>query len=247
MTDIKAFLVRGALAGLVGGILAALFQWLVTEDQVRKAIAIEEAAAAASGDAHAHEHFSRGQQVIGGMLATGLYGVLLGLVFAVVAALLWARLPGRGGFGRAIRLATAAFVAWFLVPNLKYPANPPAVGDPDTVNERTLLYIAIVVISLVLAFLAWELWRRLTAREVEGAPRFAAVVGGYAVALGIVYLVLPPNRDAVEVPANLVWHFRLDSIAQNAILWVALGTVFGWLADRAIERRAVSLTASSSV
>jgi hypothetical protein len=235
MTDMKAFLWRGALGGLVGGLLAALFQWVVTEDQIRVALAIEQANAAPGGEA---PMFDRSEQVIGGMLATGLYGLLLGVVFAIGCAVLWAMLPGRGVFGRAIRLAAVVYGVWFVVPNLKYPGNPPAVGDPGTVADRTRWYLMLIAISLIVAFLAWQAWRALTERGIDGAPRFAAVAGGYGLAIGLTYLVMPANPDPIEVPANLIWHFRLDVFAQNAILWLVIGTVFGWLGDRAVARAA---------
>jgi hypothetical protein len=241
MNDIKGFLWRGALGGLIGGLVAALYQWAATEDQIRKALAIEEANAAPGGE---DPLFSRSEQVFGGMVATGLYGLCLGVVFAVACAVLWPELPGKGAFGKAIRLATVAFAAWFVVPNLKYPGNPPAVGDSDTVGERTSWYLVLVASSLVLVFLAWQLWRHLTDRGVEGAPRFAAVAGGYAVAVGLLFVLMPANPDPVEVPANLIWHFRLDVFAQNVLLWITLGTVFGWLGDRARDARSTDVDAS---
>jgi hypothetical protein len=35
----------------------------------------------------------------------------------------------------------------FLVPALKYPANPPAVGDPETIYYRQTLYVIFIAIS----------------------------------------------------------------------------------------------------
>jgi hypothetical protein len=234
MNDIKAFIWRGALAGVLGGIAAALFQWAVTEDQIRVALEIEAANSSGRGD----EMFSRGEQVFGGMLAAGLYGLCIGVVFGIACAALWHTLPGRSVFGRASRLAAVAFVAWVLVPALKYPANPPAVGDPDTVGERTVSYLGLMGVSILLAYLAWELWQRLGARGLEGAERFAAVAGAYLVAVTVAYLVFPANPDANGAPANLIWHFRLDSIGGNALLWLVLGTSFGWLGDRSGRGRA---------
>ena len=232
MNNIKAFLGRGALAGIAGGIAAALFQWLVTETQIRKALVLE-----AAHESGVHEEmFSRGTQVIGGMLGACLYGLFLGLIFGFVCALLWRGLPGHDVFTRSIRLATMIFVAWTLIPALKYPANPPGVGDPDTIGQRTAAYLALVVVSLIVLVLAWELWRTLTARGVQGAPRFAAVAAACLVAITLAFLVLPANPDPIDAPANLVWHFRLDSLAGNALLWLVIGTTFGWLGDRAIQR-----------
>ncbi len=232
MNDIKAFLGRGALAGLAGGVAAALFQWLVTEDQIRAALRIE--AAHQTGDHQ--EMFSRGTQVTGGMLAAGIYGTLLGLVFGFVCAALWRWLTGSSVFARSIRIASVVFVAWVLVPALKYPANPPSVGNPDTIGQRTASYLGLLTVSVALAFLAWELWRNLTARGVDGAKRFAAVAGGYLAVITLTYLILPPNPDRLDAPANLIWHFRIDSLAGNALLWLVIATVFGWLGDRAAAR-----------
>lgn len=243
MRNIKAFLGRGALAGIAGGIAAALFHLLVTERQIRQALAIE---AARESGAH-EEMFSRGTQVIGGMLGAGLYGVFLGLVFGFVCALLWSALSGRDVFTRSIRLAIVIFVAWTLVPALKYPANPPGVGDPDTIAQRTAWYLALALVSVLLLFLAWELWKQLTARGIEGAPRFASVTGAYLMAITVAYLALPANPDPIDAPANLIWHFRLDSLGGNALMWLVIGITFGWLGDRAIARAAAHPTSAESM
>ncbi len=243
MHNIKAFLGRGALAGIAGGVVAALFQWSVTERQIRQALAIE---AAREFGAH-EEMFSRGTQVIGGMLGACLYGVFLGLIFGFVCALLWSALSGRDAFTRSIRLAAVIFVAWTLVPALKYPANPPGVGNPDTVGQRTVSYLSLVLVSVLLAVLARELWKHLTARGIEGAPRFASVAGSYLLAITLAYLVLPANPDPIDAPANLIWHFRLGSLAGNALLWLVIGTMFGWLGDRAITRNTARPNTSESV
>ena len=79
MNNIKSFIGKGALAGLAGGTAAALFQWIVTEDQIRAALAIE----AAAGADHGNELVSRSTQVIGGMVTAGIYGTLIGVVFAM--------------------------------------------------------------------------------------------------------------------------------------------------------------------
>ena len=243
MRNIKAFLGRGALAGLAGGVATAVFHWLVTERQITQALAIE---AARETGAH-EERFTRGTQVIGGMLGSGLYGVFLGLIFGFVCALLWSSMPGRDVFARSIRLAIVVFVAWTLVPALKYPPNPPGVGDPETVGQRTASFLILLVVSLLILFLAWELWKRLTSRGIAGAPRFAAVAGAYTVAITIAYLVLPANPDPVNAPANLIWHFRINSLAGSALLWLVIGSTFGWLGDRSSPRVTARAAASESL
>lgn len=233
MNHIKSFLWRGALAGLTGGVTAALFQWIVTEDQIRKALAIEDATTA--GEVH-EEMFSRTTQVAGGMSAAVIYGVCIGLVFAFVLAILWRALPGTSAFHRSIHLAVVGFATWVLVPGLKYPPNPPAVGDPDTVGERTAAYLGLMLASLVVAYLCWMLWQRVSERQGNPGRRFAIVAGAYLAAITVLYLVFPANPDAIEVPATLIWHFRIDSFAGNALLWLVMGSTFGILADVAANR-----------
>jgi predicted cobalt transporter CbtA len=232
-TLLRAGLLGGAGAGLVG----ALVSWLVVEVPIRSALAIEEAreAAAEHGAAgHAHEElFTRNTQVIGGMLAVVLAGVVLGVVFAVVFARLRPELPGRTDFGRTLALALGGFVAVSLLPAIKYPANPPAVGDPDTVDTRTLYYISFLAASIALMAVVFALRQRMPARWPASWATTAGIllaVAGYAVLL----LLWPPTPDAIpaEVPAALIWQFRLSSLAELAALWVTLGFVSGLVLER---------------
>ena len=118
------------LAGLVAGVVAGLYSLLVTERAIEPALVLEEARAAA-GHAHGEgELFSRGEQLFGGFLGTVLAGVVLAVVFAVVYGAVRHRLPGRTDFARVVLLAAFGFGVLALLPALKIPANPPAVGDP---------------------------------------------------------------------------------------------------------------------
>jgi Probable cobalt transporter subunit (CbtA) len=49
-------------------------------------------------------------------------------------------LGGSSKVRREIQLSFM-FVVLFLVSALMYPANPPAVGDPETINYRQSLYL----------------------------------------------------------------------------------------------------------
>ena len=66
-------------------------------------------------------------------------------------------------------LAGAVTVA----PWLKYPPNPPAVGDPDTVGERERLYVLMIVLAALalagLAHLSARL-RRRAGPTTAGSP-----------------------------------------------------------------------------
>ncbi len=232
MNSIKAYLGRGALAGMAGGSSAALFQWLVTESQIRKALALE-----AAHEVGVHqEMFSRTTQVVWGMFAACLYGTFLGLMFAILCAAIWRYLPGRTMFARAMQTGLVVFATWSLIPALKYPANPPSVGNPDTISMRTTAYLLLIAVSIVVSLLAWMLWREVTARGFGGANRFVVVGSLYVAAITTAYLIFPSSPDPVDAPATLIWHFRIDSLAGNALLWLVLATSFGWLGDRALAR-----------
>jgi predicted cobalt transporter CbtA len=126
----------------------------------------------------------------------------------------------------------AGFAGVFLLPFLKYPANPPAVGDPDTIGRRTALYLLAVAWSVVATWGGWRAWRALRARGTPvhtAAPATLAVWVGLAAA-GLV--ALPTNPDPVNAPATLIWQFRLATLAGAATFWSVVGLVFGWLRVR---------------
>ncbi len=204
-----------------GGALALVLR-LVGEGPIGRAVALE-------GGGH-DELFSRGAQQLGGMVAAVLYGAALGAVFTLAYALVRHRLRTADDWRASVALAVAGFAAVFLLPFLKYPANPPAVGDPDTIGRRTALYLVAVAWSLVATWGGWRAWRTLVAKGVAvAAPATVAIW----VALATVGLVaLPANPDPVNAPATLIWQFRLATVAGAAAFWSVVGMVFGWLRVR---------------
>ncbi|HEX2298585.1 MAG TPA: CbtA family protein, partial [Pseudonocardiaceae bacterium] len=142
-------------------------------------------------------------------------------------------LPGRTDFGRAVTLALAGFVAVSLLPGLKYPANPPAVGDPETVGTRTLYYLSFLVAAVVLTLVVLAVSRRAPAHcpaSWTGTASVVLLVLGYAL-LGAVWPAGPDEIPA-DVPAGLIWQFRLSSLAELAAVWATLGLVTGLVLER---------------
>ncbi|MFJ6758194.1 CbtA family protein [Streptomyces sp. NPDC091273] len=230
----RTLLVRGMLAGLLAGVAAFLVAYLLGESKVDAAIAIEEAAAA--GHDHGEEApVSRALQATAG-LGTGvvLYAVALGGIAALVCCYALGRIGRFGPRATAALVTAALFVTVTLVPFLKYPANPPAVGDPETAGRRTALYLLMIALSALLAAGALILGRRL-------APKLgnwnASLVAGsaFVLVIGVSYAVLP-GIDEVPAgfPAALLWDFRLASLAIQTALWTTFGLAFGYLAERAL-------------
>lgn len=220
----RRLLKQGALAGVAGGAALALVLRMIGEGPIGRAIALE----GAGGD----EMFSRGTQQVGGMVAAVLYGAALGCVFTVAYAAVRHRLRTADDWRAAVSLAASGFVAVFLLPFLKYPANPPAVGDPDTIGKRTALYVLAVAWSLVATWGGWRAWRAFVEREVPVPTRAPATVAVWVALAAIGLVLLPSNPDPVNAPATLIWQFRLATLAGAATFWAVTGMVFGWLRVR---------------
>jgi len=221
-------------AGLLVGLLAGLFAFVVGEPVLDKAIALEEA----SDGAHHEEIFSRSTQKVGLFFATGLFGVTVGGVFGIVYAYFRDRLSAGSDLGRSISLSGAIFVGAFLIPFLKYPANPPSVGDPSTIRERTAAYFALVALSLLTMLVAWLPARALKARGFD-APRRRLMVGvGMVLVVAVLFLSLPAGPSAEGFPSGVLWAFRFSSLGTQVVFWAGLGLLFGWLCERARRKGA---------
>jgi predicted cobalt transporter CbtA len=228
---VRGLLVRGMLVGLGAGVLMFAFAVLFGEPQIDRAIAFEEAqSGAAAGDPPL---VSRPMQASLGLL-TGMvvYGVALGGIFALA----FAAVHGRVGHGRprvtAAVLALAGFVVVVLVPFLKYPSNPPAVGADETIGERTRLFFLMLAVSLFAALAALRLGRDFV-RRLGAWNGVLAAVAAYVVLVAAAQLVMPAINEAPEgFSSAVIWHFRIATLGVHAVLWTTLGLGFGALAER---------------
>lgn len=222
------------LAGVLAGVAAFLVAYLLGESQVDAAIAIEEAGSHDHGDAEAAP-VSRALQATAG-LGTGtlLYGIALGGIAALVYCYALGRIGRFGPRATALLVSGGLFVTVSLVPFFKYPANPPAVGDPETTVQRTTLYVLMLALGLLLAAAALILGRRLAPRLGNWNASVVAALA-FVVAVGIAYALLPGINEVPKgFPAALVWQFRLASLAIQAAMWTTFGLAFGFLAERAL-------------
>ena len=229
----KRVLGVGCLAGLAAGVASALFAATAGRGPIRDAIALEDSLSHATSGTHHEDLFSRGVQEVGGAVGLIVLGLALGVVFAVVLAAVGPRLTGSTPLGASARLGFVGYVAVVLVPFLKYPANPPAVGDPDTVDERTLLYFAVLGLSILLTWGVWRFHRGVTLAPVAKAW---ATAGLYGAGLVVIFLALPGSPDPIDAPADLVWRFRMASLGGLAAAWTVLALVTGTLLSRPAAR-----------
>ncbi|MFI8320357.1 MULTISPECIES: CbtA family protein [Streptomyces] len=255
---VRKLLVRGMIAGLLAGLMAFAVAYVIGEPSVRSSIALEEAEAAPAaghgqhggGDAAAapapaaeeEELVSRPVQSTFG-LATGtlVYGVALGGIASLAFSFALNRIGRFSPRATATLTAAGVFTTVYLVPFLKYPATPPAVGNPDTIGKRTTLFFLMILLSVLLGLGAVIVGRRLAPRLGNWNATVAAGLG-FAAAVTLAFVFLPPNGDAVResFPAALLWEFRMASLTVQAVLWVAFGLIFGALAARVLEARATA-------
>src|SRR5262249_55393547 len=190
------------LVGLAAGLLAFGVARVLGEPQVRKAIAFEEYVeynvhhqAGESGPV------SRAVQDSGGLGAGAiLYGVAFGGLFALVFAAAYGRLGTMTARGTAAVLGLLGFVAVYVVPVLKYPANPPAIGNSDTIGRRTALFLVMMLLSIAALVVAVVVRRRLAYRFGEWDATLIAG-GGYLVAMLLCFVLLPGVN---EVPQQAI-------------------------------------------
>jgi len=269
---VKRILGRGLLAGALAGLLAFAFARIFAEPQINKAIAYEsgrdaaqEALNKAAGippEMADPDLFSRTVQADVG-LGVGMifFGMAMGGLFAVAYLLCLGRTGRLQARTLSVLVAGGGLLGFYLVPFVKYPANPPAIGHPETIQQRGSLYLVMVLCSVL--FLAGAVWlgQRLK-------PRFgnwnATLLGAaaYVVVIGVVMALLPSlghlsdnvhlyGHHATETPlpltdkqghivypgfpADVLFNFRLYSVAAQLILWGAIGLVFAPMAQRLLQ------------
>ncbi len=231
-------LLRGMIAGAIAGILVFAFAHTFGEPLVDQAIAFEEAAATAAGEAAEPEIVSRATQAgIGLFTGVMAYGIAVGGLFALAFAFVHGRFSKLSARGTAAVIALAAFVAIILVPGIKYPANPPAVGNPDTIGVRTELFFLMIVVSVGALVAAVAFARNLAVRF--GIWNGSIIAGiAYIVFIGAVQYLLPPINEVPEnYSAAVLWSFRTTSLGMHVVLWSVLAVVFGFLAEKRLETR----------
>ncbi|MCX4171116.1 MULTISPECIES: CbtA family protein [Paraburkholderia] len=240
-------LVRGMLAGIAAGLLTFGFARLVGEPQVDQAISFEEKADAAKGEAPEPELVSRGTQAGLGLL-TGVvtYGAAFGGLFSLVFAYAYGRVGALSARALSAWLALGAFIALVIVPNIKYPANPPSVGDPETIGTRTGLFFLMIAISLAAMVFSLKVRRRAALKL--GAWNGSIVAGlVFVVIIAAVQLSMPTiNEVPAAFPAVLLWKFRVAAIGMQVVMWTTVGLLFGALVERSKLLAPASRSAAKS-
>jgi hypothetical protein len=176
------------------------------------------------------------QAGIGLFTGVTVYNVAFGGLFALAFALCYGRMGNYSPRVTAALIAISGFVAVYAVPILKYPANPPSVGNPDTIGLRTSIYFGMLLLSLASMIAAWAVRNRLVAQHgIWNATLIGAAV--YIVAAVLFALAMPPLNEVPEgFPAVVLWQFRMASLGAQAIMWTVIGLGFGAWVEHDLAR-----------
>jgi hypothetical protein len=268
---VKQLIGRGVLAGAAAGFLAFVFARIFAEPLINQAIDYEDARGAAQDaldkaaglavEAGGPDLVSRTvQSTIG--IGTGmvLFGAAMGALVAVAYIVAVGRTGRISSFKLALLVPFFLFIGIFAVPFAKYPSNPPAVGNDDTIRTRGALYLVTVFLACVFLYLAVLAGRWLHQRMSLYWTVILAGIG-YLAVMTVCFLILPPlgHLDANVAlngmrgsetplalrdpsgnivldgfPADVLAEFRTYTIAAQIILWGGIALIFAPLATKTL-------------
>jgi len=227
---ILLFLVIVLVSGFSAGILHGFVNLGVIEPFLDWAIGIENQNLFASGEAQDTPQFweefntYRIWQKQGEVLAGGILGLSMGALFGLVFAYSRHALPSQNHIKKALVLAGIMWFTIFFIPFLKYPANPPTVGDPGTIVLRTSLYVAFVALSGLGALGFSRIYKK-----IKNPVRKIAVPAGYAIYISIIFIIMPENPDELTAPTDLIYGFRIASAGTVTMFWILDAVILGVL------------------
>jgi NhaP-type Na+/H+ or K+/H+ antiporter len=193
------FIAITLFSGAIAGTLLGLINQVVVEPCIVKAIGIQTQSAIDEGentDPVQQAHYRMWQKG-GEVVASTIYGISLSALFGIVFVFSRNSMPGSNNKKKALVLIGIMFVVLFLIPSFKYPANPPGVGNPDTIYYRESLYVGFTAISgfssLALALLYTIKLVKNINRTSKSKENIIIPVLLYVVIMGTAFLLFPSN------------------------------------------------------
>ncbi len=221
------FIVIVLVAGCIAGTIHGIANLAIVEPYLDEAIGIENQNLFASGEEEDTPQFQaeyesyriwqKGGQVLAGAILGTSVGALFGIVFVYSRNVL----PGVHHIKKALVLSGIMWFTIYFIPFLKYPANPPTVGDAETVVLRAILFLSFIAISGFGAVGFYQVYKRL-----QKGKRIIAFIG-YAAFISTMFFVMPENPDEITAPMELVNGFRIMSVVAVSIFWISIGIILG--------------------
>jgi predicted cobalt transporter CbtA len=224
------FIAITLLAGAIAGTILGAMNQVAVEPYIDHAVELEMQNTNQSSqiinpaEFTAYRLWQRGGEIVAGTIL----GLSIGSLFGIVFAYTHSSVPGSNNKKKALIVAGIMWLVLFLMPALKYPANPPAVGDPETIYYRQSLYVAFLAISGFSALGLAFLYRKMGALNIKKA----IIPAAYAAIISGAYLAMPANPDPINAPMDLVMGFRITSAITISVFWGLLGVIFGTFWDK---------------
>jgi predicted cobalt transporter CbtA len=223
--DSLSFLVVALISGAIAGTVFGLINLVLVEPYLDKAIGIEvQNSINADEEVNLEEHVSyrfwqKGGQVAAGTILGMTFGSLLGIVFVFGKKII-----SGSNIKKALVLSGVIWLVIFIIPTIKYPANPPTVGDPDTIYYRQFLFISFILISGFTALGLSIIYNKINLKPLFKLLAVSFIYAGIMVGA---FIAIPPNTDEITAPMDLVNGFRIMSMLTMTVFWIILGITFG--------------------
>jgi predicted cobalt transporter CbtA len=223
------FIAITLLAGAIAGTILGTINQVAVEPYIEQAIELEMQNTAQSGQVinpaefAAYRFWQKGGEIIAGTILGLSIGSLYGIVFAYTRGSI-----SGNNMKKALIVASIMWFVLFLMPALKYPPNPPAVGNPETIYYRQSLYVAFLAISGFSALGLAFLYRKMPSSNTKKA----IIPSAYAAIMAGAYLAMPANPDPINATIDLVIGFRITSAITISMFWALLGVIFAAFWDK---------------
>jgi len=235
------FIFVSLLSGVIAGVILAGVNYFVAEPFIDQAIGIEVDNSIASGEVVDFDELSsyRVWQKEGTFAAGAFLGLTYGAILGIVYVISRKYLPSSDDRKKALILAAIMCLSLYVVPFIKYPANPPAVGDPETIGLRDSLYtsyqLASGLIALGVSILMYKLGRNSYIKYVIPVIYLGLVAS--------IYAIFPANPDVITAPMDLVNAFRAVTFGTMVMFYLVLGIIFGIMWNKFKPHETARITA----
>lgn len=224
---VLSFLFIILLSGIASGLALGISNLFLVEPYIEKAIEIEIETQNSVKDGESinpddHDIYRQWQKD-GLFVASIVFGISFSILFGILYNFMHPSFPKITTMKKTILLALIMWSTLFLVTSLKYPANPPAVGDPDTITYRQSLYTGFLLLSGFTALSLGIIYKKTNFIPKQTIPLV------YIGIMTISFLIFPNNPDIIDISPSLLSDFRISSTITMLIFWLVLGLTFGIL------------------
>ena len=235
------FIFVSLLSGVIAGVILAGVNYFVAEPFIDQAIGIEVDNSIASGEVVDFDELStyRVWQKEGTFAAGAFLGLTYGAILGIVYVISRKYLPSSDDRKKALILAAIMCLSLYIVPFIKYPANPPAVGDPETIGLRDSLYTSYQLASGLIALGVSILMYKL--RKISYIKYVIPII--YLGLVAFIYAVFPANPDEITAPMDLVNAFRAVTFGTMVMFYLVLGAIFGIMWNKFKPHETARITA----